>query len=598
MNKRQLNILELLYHSPLPIDIDEIINNEKVSKRTIRYDISVIKHYLIENYNISLINRRKKGYYIRPKDKIILIGLFEKREDSISNRLKELILLIAFSEKNLSIYDLSNEMYFSESTIRNVISELKDLNNLTLSITEDKHLFFENSEKEIRNILTNFMVKESFKEYKDNELFKSFNDLLKYIDLVDIENIKKIVNITNEKYNIWISNYSYSSVIHYLIITILRVKKGQFITNDIQDISLFSDEYAYSKEIINKVVGNNEEEILSFTNFIISNGVFIDSSNKIDEKFNKSIDLMIDYFSNSKIKNLNIDSLHDDISRHLGQFLKRKRIGVIENNNPLLEDIKINYPNYYEVATNGYEIFRKEMNLDYSESEISYIAIYIYKSHKEKNEKNYNVITVCGTGRGLAKLLQTRLENTFNNITVTKNLFSYHFISDNELKNVDFIVSTVKLPKLNKDVILVSSFLGKNDVRKIRDYIDYGNSIASVPFKYENSSEVIINEMDANFPNIYSNIFLKLYDSILDLPEEYNIKEEKMLGMTIHLIIAMPRIVNEEPENLDFLQEIINLEKEHPKVAKILNDFFTYLEKLLKIKLVAQEKYAFYQYIL
>lgn len=69
----------------------------------------------------------------------------------------------------------------------------------------------------------------------------------------------------------------------------------------------------------------------------------------------------------------------------------------------------------------------EDMNLSYSESEISYIAIYLYKNKKEKKNKKYRVVTVCGTGRGLARLLQTRLEKVFGNIEIKKNIITLFY---------------------------------------------------------------------------------------------------------------------------------------------------------------------------
>lgn len=599
LNDRQLKILEDLYYSPLPIDIGEMITKYDVSIRTIRYDISKIKKYIKTKYKIQIENKRGKGYYIKPRDKIIIVDLFEEDEEIITKRIGNLILAVCLNNEKLSIEEISEKIFFSTSTIRNLIKELNETNTLTILIDEDRKLIFDNTEKEVRNITTEYLVKDILKGHQGINNIYILEELSKYFDNKLIKKIIRKINNVNKKYNIWISNYAYISELIYLAISNVRYIHNKYIIDEDYSRNLLKKEYQYSKEIVKEIIDIeiNEQEIVLFMNFIISKGVFIDPKEITDINFTNALENMISFFSKSELNNLDIDTLRKDISRHLGQFIKKNETGFIEDENPLLLEIKNDYPLYFNIASGAYKIFMEDMNLAYSESEVSYIAIYLYKNNKGKQNKKYRVVTVCGTGRGLAKLLQTRLENAFNNIEIVNNLSSYHFISNKEINNVDFIVSTVDLPTVNKDVIVVSSFLGRSDIRKIREYIDYGNTVQSIPFKAVEETNVKSSSIYRNMAKEYSDIFLKLYDLILEIPDEYKVNEEKMLGLTIHLIIAIPRIIDHEPDNLELLEELSKIEKNHNKVSKVLERFFSYLEKKLNVKLNIQEKYAFYQYI-
>lgn len=600
LNERQLNILEDLYYSPLPIDIETMIEKYEVSTRTIRYDISKIKKYIKNEFNIKIENKRSKGYYIKPKDKITIVNLFERDNEVISKRIEQLMLIICLSDKKLSIEEISEKMFFSVSTIRNLIKELNEMDSLKIVFEENRKLKFDNTEKEIRTLITEYLVKHLLSGNQDFNNSYFIEELSKYFDKKLIKKITKTITYINRKYNIWISNYAYISELIYLAISHVRYFQKKSNIVEVYNKNFLEKEYQYSKEIVKEIIDieANEKEILLFMYFIISKGVFIDPKEITDSDFKMSLNKMISFFSKSDLHKLDIETLKEDISRHLGQFIKRNKTGFIEDENPLLLEIKNDYPKYFKIASEAYKIFMKDMDLSYSESEVSYIAIYLYKNNKEKLNKKYRVVTVCGTGRGLAKLLQTRLENVFNNIEIINNLSSHYFISNKEIDDIDFIVSTVDLPSVNKDVIVVSSFLGRNDIRKIREYIDYGNTVQSVPFRSKEENDIQSNNIYKDITKTYSDIFLKLYDLILEIPEEYKVNEEKMLGLTIHLIIAIPRIMDQEPDNLEFVEEINKIEKNHTKVSKVLDEFFEYLERKLNVKLNIQEKYAFYQYIL
>lgn len=601
LSDRQIGILKELYNKTLPVSLEKLIDTFSVSKRTIQYDIAEIKRHLKENYEIDVHIRRGKGYYIRPKDKDRLINLLKIEDDNLSNRLIDLMILIALSADNLTVEDIAEKMYFSSSSIRNLIKEFNEaVNLLEIKINNDRYISLENDELTIKTVISETLTNAYFNDNKQVDLNILFDSLFIYIEKEKIEKVIKLINYTNEKYNVWISKYAYVSIVNYLMITFIRKEKTDKIYGSSLRNTKLEKEYKYSEEIIEKMLGySNELEIIDFMNFIISKGIFIDSFNENNLKFTSTIRKMLEYLKSIKNVSFDYEALEEDISRHLYQFLKRKEIGYIDAENPLLQDIKMNYASYFNLAAEIYAIFAKEMGLDESPSETSYIAIYLYKNHKDKCLKKYRVITVCGTGRGLAKLLQIRIENTFSNIEVVKNLSSHYFIDKSNFEDIDFIISTVNLPSVEKDVIRVSSILNKNDIRKIRDYIDYGEMHTSVPLRSNDDSDINHEISDIKFSRIYSDIFLRLYDAMLEIPEEYEINEEKMLGVTIHLILSIPRILeNVEDENEEFIYELQKIERSDIKVSNIMNEFFEYVESILNVRMIAQEKYAYYQYII
>ena len=83
---------------------------------------------------------------------------------------------------------------------------------------------------------------------------------------------------------------------------------------------------------------------------------------------------------------------------------------------------------------------------------------------KEKVNEFSNVLFVCGSGYASSSLLAQELLDTFD-INVV-DLIPYYRLKDYNLKNIDFIISTVKIPetvKVEKEVIQVNVILSEKD---------------------------------------------------------------------------------------------------------------------------------------
>ncbi len=64
MNKRLLDIAELLLNSSDYITVDTIAEELKVSNKTIRNDLVILDEWLLE-FNLSLDKKLVQGYYSR-----------------------------------------------------------------------------------------------------------------------------------------------------------------------------------------------------------------------------------------------------------------------------------------------------------------------------------------------------------------------------------------------------------------------------------------------------------------------------------------------------------------------------------------------------
>lgn len=591
MNERQIFITKKIIESNCPISLEEIKEMTKVSVRTVKYDIKIIKSFLNEN-NVELQNKRNKGYFINAIDKIHIYDKNILKFDNFDDLLRRNILFeICLKLRKPNLKNIASSLNYSNSNIRNFIT--KKCKNIIL---ENKVYKVNLPEQELRIFLVENLFDETFNNKKID------NRILELLPSNFLENLYDNIKFLVKKHKVWISENTLIKLMNYLIISKIRIDKGFYIKDNFSNSEEFFKELKFTQEVyenfLDKIFNMNEVSFLN--HFLILKGTFVEDE-KIENgnKFKKTIKKMLDFLVfECKNFNFNFETLKIDLYRHLSQFLKKYKIGFLEGDLLIVERIINDYYDYYKISEKMIKIFNEEYKIKENKYETGLLAIYLYKNRIITNDRKYNIITVCATGRGLSLLLKTRIENVFNNIKVLYSISSFYLINSSNLKDVDFIVSTIPLPNVNKKVINVSPFLGRSDIRKIDDYLNYGIVSSDIPVeliennKYKNQNSKIAFDI--------SKIFLKLYDCLLDLPKNYLFNNEMFLGLILHLIISLPRLIEQEHVLVDsnLITEINKIENEYPKLALAVNKFFKYIEQLLKIHIDQSEKYAFYQYLI
>src|SRR5699024_6885731 len=98
----------------------------------------------------------------------------------------------------------------------------------------------------------------------------------------------------------------------------------------------------------------------------------------------------------------------------------------------------------------------------------------------------------------------------------------------------------------------------------------------------------------------FSNIILDLYSTMVNLPDIYDINQEKLLGISIHLIIALPRYFDGEglEGDAEIVEEVMQIERTHQVLAREMEAFLSRIELTIGKGIPYMERYALYQYIL
>ena len=137
--------------------------------------------------------------------------------------------------------------------------------------------------------------------------------------------------------------------------------------------------------------------------------------------------------------------------------------------NPLTEQIKYQYRYVFESSKKILQSLETQYNLQFTDDEISYVAMHVGACLDIEAHLGFTpqVILVCPAGLSSSKLLQTRLRLAVPELGILETV-SVSGLSEQATHRADFIVSTVALPDLGKDVVVVNPLLPIEDIVRLK----------------------------------------------------------------------------------------------------------------------------------
>lgn len=479
LSKRQNYILKLILENKSEfITIKHLAYTLSLSSKTIYRDIKEIQ----EKLNIKLNIIPGKGiksnnlYFIQTLINPICTNL---KDYSPKNRRYDIYYnLLINSPKKTSILNLANEYYVSSSSIINDIKYIeKNLLYDKLQIKKEKNgTNITGLENDIRFAITSLI--NSFKQTKPNIEINSerlsketYTALCLKFGKKNVDLIEKILSSIEKKLFYTLGEVYYINFCTHILIMINRIKNGNMLKKDIKFKSDNSYIYKIALEFGKDIENNfniklNLAEINQIYKYMNSLGkTNIENNNK----FKKNTD--IEEFLNSMPKHsFNIKKnkfLYNSFYQHALSMINRTKYDI-KIVNPLLENIKEKYKNTYLTIENVIKkLDKNNIFLKINESEISYITLYFQALIESKRK---NAIIVCSSGIGTSVLLKKRLEKNFSHIKIKK-VLSLEELYKTKLKNIDFVISTIKLHNIDKPCIYISALLTESDIKIMKEFL-------------------------------------------------------------------------------------------------------------------------------
>lgn len=451
-----------------------------VSLRSIKNYISEIK-----KVNPDLIISSRNGYKVNKPE----VQIFLKATDSLIPQTPEeridyiIIKLVKTIEKNIDIYELSQEIYISEATLKIDLHKVKKKCyqfDLTL-VVSGNNISLEGLEKNKRKIINSIL----YEKLNENPL--DINTIQNAFVDYDIEQIEAIIVDVFKKYHYFINGYSLMNLVLHVTITIDRIKNNYIYEYIEENMKLLikQHEYEITQDIARRLevaynIMYNENEIYELSLLIISNATNLDYRDVNRLNLEEIVGKECMNIVNDLVKDINnqyyIDFTEQEFLVRFALHIKNLLIRIRSNNfskNPLTDSIKSNCPLIYDCAVNISYKIKTYTNCEINEDEIAYIALHI--GANLVSQKNLQTKITCAIlfpqHYDLDIKLAESISSAFSDSLLVKNIVT----KEKELQHlqVDFIVSTIKFVNFTTlPFIIVNTFLTERDRKLISNKIE------------------------------------------------------------------------------------------------------------------------------
>ena len=533
LDKRSKDILFLLLQSKKPLFAKEIAKQLGITPRMAHFSIQRIKIW-VEERGIPLEIKPNFGIFIpaSPQARLNVISELESlsSEDFLEANQRCLLITISLLMANdpILIKQFINRLKVSRTTIISDLQKVNDwlgVNHLLLKKRPNFGFQVEGQERDFREAIINLVMESNSKNFLLELCINPVKNIKKYgsednkvlqeiIGADDLIFLKKQLDYAKTKLQLQLSDLDYLILLLFFALAVSRSRLNK--TVDFSPAYLFGiDKERESLVIIDiinrvqlqcKVVLNKNEEAL-LTALLIAAQKNKPAYYSADEK-QKTLDLdlqikgivdrIITEVSNYLHPYLRADrDLSRNLEMHIKQTFLRLRIGI-RIRNPLLEDIKMQYPYIFEVTQKSMRTIQDSIGLHFPEEEIGYLSLHLGAAmerlrYKPANQKR--ILIICVEGIATAWLLVSRIRAELPELEIVQVLSLLEFKKRmDDFRSIDAIISTLPLDLNSIPVISVNPFLNTEDILKLKKELN----LSTIPVPDQKN----VQEHDEGYPLI------------------------------------------------------------------------------------------------
>lgn len=475
LTKRQKELLELLAQQSDFQTVEYFASKLGVSKRTTHSELRIIEDYL-QSSGEYLEKKRGVGIAIKRFKEVEAIE--EKKEASdiynTFNRRVEIMNILLFKEKVVSFNHLSDSFMVSKTSIIKDFEFIMKILNVgsRIKLCSDIHgTSLIGSEEDIQKALL------QFNRYllNNSELYdEDFSEKIKLLDTYygeSLINVCSNILYTYIRENVnAISDYYVQNILNIFIILVFRIAKGHHIEElkrtDASETTIFFEESAV--RMLHKAALRLE---LTYTNEDVHYLSLQLISNRFEPLPEEEVDEVIVVRLLSRVSaalNINFASdqkLEEQLKNHIPPMIYRLRSNN-KTENPFTSQIKNEFSLTFNVIWVVLSEYEQELGISFNEDEIAFLTMY-FQAAIERARMNRKILIVCQMGIATSELLINRIKNVLPSLD-TFEVASVAELEQMPLNEYDLIISTIKVDLPKKQVILVSPFLTKEDIERIK----------------------------------------------------------------------------------------------------------------------------------
>ncbi|CAG9620220.1 BglG family transcription antiterminator [Sutcliffiella rhizosphaerae] len=557
---RERQILEILLSSEKEMTVKDLAKAIDVSTRTIHRDLKDVED-TIAQYQLSLIKKSGVGVQIiGEKENIehLKLFLFNVDHNQYTAEERQTIILCTLLEaiEPVKLIALANELKVTIATVSNDLNKVEErlqpFKSLTLIRKRGYGVEIAGDETAKRRAMSK-VITDNVDEYELLSLIresiqkKSQQDpiserLLGLVEKKNLHIVERTVDEINKELSYSIADSAYMGLVVHLALAMERILRGENITIDQAYLSQLqqTQEYKTAEKIIEKLEKVYQTTIpkaeIGYITMHLRGAKLRQDKEFFDEDtgMHDSVKArsLISYVEKRVHQSLSDNpSLLQGLVAHLGPALFRINQNM-RITNPLLDRIKTEYSELFAIVNEGVDILFPD--LDIPEEEVGYLVLHfgsvllnIYQ------RKPLHALVVCSTGIGTSKMLATRLQKEIPDIKTCKNVSLFE-LNKMDLESYDLIISTIRLPEMDREYFIVNPILTESEVDKIKKYIyqKYKNKLMDItdtPLKKLSVQEFSKDQVIDTFKkmSIYANTISTLLDGffLMKQQDEPSIKD-------------------------------------------------------------------------
>jgi lichenan operon transcriptional antiterminator len=393
-----------------------------------------------------------------------------------------LLAYLINNDNYIKIDDLCDFLYVSKSTLSNALKKVDEiLEQYGIHIERRPNYGIKAIGDEInfRRCMSDYFVKRNSLGIDEN--------------IEEVEARDKIADILYQlmnKYNVNMSETGFQNLVDNISVGIRRMKRGKYIhfaddsllkpsnivhfmvgelTRDLQgifEIEYSEDEKNYIEVLLagRRMVGDGKRDEINFVIHENIDQLVMDMLELIYQTYR------IDLRSNFEVRM--------SLNQHLVPLDIRMRYHIpLEN--PMLNEIKDEYMFPFTMASQVSAILSDYYHRVIPEGEIGYLAlIFALALEQQKNPdySKYNILIVCSSGKGSARLLMYKYQQTFGKYINQIYLCNQFELNGFDFSKVQYVFTTIPIvQKIPVPILEIGTLLGKDDISNVWKIFQSGN---------------------------------------------------------------------------------------------------------------------------
>ena len=358
-----------------------------------------------------------------------------------------------------------------------------------------------------------------------------------------------------------INSAAYQNLLVHIAVAVERIRANCYVPMEPEHLERlrFTPEYLIAKKVAAAVerelaVELPEEEIgyiaihLAGKQTLYTPGSDTDANLVISDEVWNVVSRMLEMVWNAFHFDFRNDlELRMNLARHIVPLSVRLRYRM-RIDNPLLSDIKQRFPVAYSMALESSCILAEEYGNALSEDEVGYIALaFALAIERQKSERpRKNILVVCASGQGSARLLEWRYRQEFGTWLDRIETCDVAHVASRDLTGIDYVFTTVPLErKLPVPVREVKYFLDDEDVNSVRRILS-GEAAAPAPLAAYFDGRLFLGALDAEDKDGALDALCARVAEVHDVPGDFRAlvqRREELAQTCFGNFVAMPHPV-------------------------------------------------------